>query len=182
MIAWTKGQVRPRMNVSEHFNSNYPKLHALAEHFFRKQPSSSTLQATALVHEVYLRFADFEAANIHDREHFMALAASAMRQVLIDKARRRKADKRGGNSTPVTFHDELVSPAGTPCDLVVLHDLLSRLARLDERQARIVEMRVFGDMTLVEIARVLDVSIATVEKDWRQARAWIRVQLDGKNA
>ena len=124
------------MNVSDHFHSNYPKLHSLAEQFFRRQPSSSTLQATALVHEVYLRFADFEAANIRGREHFMAMAASAMRQVLVDKARRRKADKRGGNLTPATFHDELVSPGGTPCDLVVLHDLLSRLARLDERQAR----------------------------------------------
>lgn len=166
------------MNVSNHFDSNYSKLHALAENLFRKQPLNCTLQATALVHEVYLRFAELESASINGREHFLALAASAMRQILIDKSRRRKADKRGGNDLPVTLTDELVSPGGTGVDLLVVHDLISRLARLDERQARIVEMRVFADMTVAEIAVVLDVSIATVEKDWRQARAWIRSRID----
>lgn len=175
-------QVQSRMNVSQHFHSNYPKLHALAEQLFRRQSTSSTLQPTALIHEVYLRFAELEAASIHGREHFMALAATAMRQVLIDKARRKKADKRGGHLSPVTFHDELVSPGGFACDLVALHDLISRLALLNERQARIVEMRIFGDMTIAEIAHVLDVSVATVEKDWRQARVWLRLQLDGRIA
>lgn len=166
------------MNVAHHFNSNYSKLHALAEQLFRRQPSTCTLQATALVHEVYLRFADLESTTINGREHFLAIAAKAMRQILVDKARRRKADKRGGNDTPVTLTDELVSPAGAGADVLVVHDLLTRLARLNERQARVVEMRVFADMTVPEIAVVLNVSIATIEKDWRQARAWIRSRVE----
>jgi RNA polymerase sigma-70 factor, ECF subfamily len=166
------------MNVAHHFDSNYSKLHALAENLFRKQPTNCTLQATALVHEVYLRFADLEARTINGSEHFLAMAATAMRQILVDKARRKRASKRGGNDTPVTLTDELVSPGGAGTDVLVVHDLLTRLARLHERQARIVEMRVFADMTVPEIAVVLDVSIATIEKDWRQARAWIRSRVD----
>lgn len=99
-------------DVPLHFEATYPKLHAFAEKLFRRQPSTSTLQATALVHEVYLRFARLDPSNIKDHEHFMALAAGAMHQILTDKARRRNAGKRGGGSTPITLSHVMVSPSG----------------------------------------------------------------------
>lgn len=168
-----------RVNGLIHFEATYPKLHALAEKFFRRQASTCTLQATALVHEVYLRFAAMEPSDIRGHEHFMALAASAMHQILIDKARRRKATKRNAGSDPITLMPHLVSGQGSPCDVLIVHDLISRLAQMNARQARIVEMRIFADMTVCEIAAALDVSNATVERDWRQARAWMRTRLGG---
>jgi RNA polymerase sigma-70 factor, ECF subfamily len=165
-------------NVSSHFHTAYPKLHTLAEKLFRRQPSTSTLQANGVGARSVSPFADMDPASIKDREHFMAMAASAMHQILVDNARRRKADKRGGGNAPVTLTDVLVSSRGNACDVLVIHDLISRLVQLDPRLARVVEMRLFADMTLPEIVQVLDVSLATVEKDWRQARAWLRVELD----
>lgn len=166
------------MEPSNHFEMAYPKLHALAEKLFRRQPSTSTLQATALVHEVYLRFARLDPAGIKDREHFMAMAATAMHQILTDRARRRKASKRGGDGQISLSFPKVLGP-GSVCDVLVIHDLITRLSEMDPRQARVMEMRIFADMTVPEVARVLGVSVATVEMDWRKARAWMRVELDG---
>lgn len=167
------------MELSNHFETTYAKLHALAKRHFRRQSSASTLQTTALVHEVYLRFARLDPAGIKDREHFMAMAATAMRQILTDMARRRSASKRGGGSCRITLDHAMVSHPGAACDALVINDLITRLTELDPRQARVVEMRVFADMTVPEVAHVLSVSVATVEKDWRKARAWMRARLDG---
>lgn len=169
------------MAPSNHFESAYPKLHALAEKLFRRQPSTSTLQATALVHEVYLRFARLDPASIKDREHFMAMAATAMHQILADRARRRNASKRDSGGQLSLVFPKVLGP-GTVCDVLVIHDLITRLHELDPRQAHVVEMRVFADMTVPEVARVLGVSVTTVEMDWRKARAWMRAELDGVRA
>jgi RNA polymerase sigma-70 factor (ECF subfamily) len=167
------------MALSDHFETAYPKLHALAERLFRRQPSTSTLQATALVHEVYLRFARLDPDGIKDREHFMAMAATAMHQILTDRARRRNASKRGGGGGQISLAFPRVLGPGTVCDVLLIHDLITRLSELDPRQARVVEMRIFADMTVPEVAKVLSVSVATVEMDWRKARAWMRAELDG---
>ncbi len=166
------------MAPSNHFETAYPKLHALAERLFRRQPSTSTIQATALVHEVYLRFARLDPAGIKDREHFMAMAATAMHQILTDRARRRKASKRGGGGQLSLAFPSVLGP-GTVFDVLMIHDLITRLSELDPRQARVVEMRIFADMTVQEVANVLGISVATVEMDWRKARAWMRAELDG---
>lgn len=162
---------------SDLFERIYDKLHALAKRHFARQPASSTLQPTALVHEVYLRLARHDMADINDREHFLALAATAMRQILIDEARRRKAAKRGDEWVRVTL-DGVRSPREDAIvDTLVLDDLITRLTALNPRHARVVELRVFAGMTVAEVARVLSVSLSTAEKDWRQARAWLRAEL-----
>lgn len=158
------------------FVQAYERLRTLAERHYFVSPSS-TLQPTALVHEVYLRLAESEEWEFRDDEHFLAVAATAMRQVMIDGIRRRKALKRGEGWARVTLQDVALAPGNAPVDLLVLDEVLVRLAALDARQARIVELRVFGGLTVPEVARTLDVSVSTVEKDWRQARAWMRLEL-----
>lgn len=161
---------------SVRFVQAYERLRTLAERHYFFSPSC-TMQPTALVHEVYLRMAESEACEFRDDEHFLAVAATAMRQVMIDRVRRRKANKRGGGWARVTLQDVALAPGNAPVDLLVLDEVLARLATLDARQARIVELRVFGGLTVPEVAHALAVSVRTVEKDWRQARAWMRLEL-----
>ncbi|ACY13956.1 ECF-type sigma factor [Haliangium ochraceum] len=158
------------------FVQAYERLRALAERQYLLS-TSSTLQPTALVHEVYLRLVNSDAHGFRDEEHFMAVAATAMRHVLIDRVRRHNASKRGGEWTRVTLEGVALNAASEPVDLLVLDEVLTRLEALDPRQARIVEMRVFGGLTVSEVARTLGVSTRTVEYDWRQARAWMRLEL-----
>lgn len=159
------------------FEDVYARLRELAHQRFRGARPSSTLQPTALVHEVYVRMAQQDPPPFNDREHLLAVAATAMRQILIDAARRRQAAKRGGDWARVTLGDVISPRQDDAVDVLELDRALTRLTELHARQARIVELRVFADLTVPEVARVLDVSTATVEKDWRQARAWLRVQL-----
>lgn len=171
------------IDSSTQFERVYEKLHALACRHVRGRGRSPTLQATALVHEVYLRMVRQDAAAFTDREHFLAVAATAMRQILIDRARRRSAAKRGGGWAQISLNGvEAPGRSGAIVDLIVLDDRITRLAALSPRQARVVEMRVFAGMTLDEVASVLAVSTSTVEKDWRQAKAWLRLQLQQEYA
>ncbi len=155
----------------------YDELRALAGSFFGRQPGHHTLQPTALVHEAYMRLANQEEPAWQDRRHFFNVAAMAMRQLLTDHARRKKSIKRGGELGKVTL-DEAVAPL-TDCDidLVALDDVLTRLAKLDERQARIVELRFLAGLTVEETAAVLEISPRTVKLDWQMARAWLRREL-----
>jgi len=153
----------------------YEDLRRLAEAYFRRQDPGHTLQPTALVHEAWLRLAQGPA--IADREHFLAVAATAMRQILVDHARRRGAAKRGGDASRITL-DDAVSPAPAPAlDLLDLDAALTMLARLDPRKARVVELRFFAGLTLAEVAAVLHVSAVTIGTDWRMARAWLSREL-----
>ena len=153
----------------------YAELRALAGSYFRGR-SEQTLQPTALVHEVYLRLVRADGTEWKDRAHFMAVAATAMRQILTDRARRRTAGKRGGIGRERVTLANL--PAFAPAvDVVALDDLLGRLAELDARQARLVELRFFGGLTEEEAAETLGVSLRTVQKDWRKAKAWLLAEL-----
>jgi RNA polymerase sigma-70 factor (ECF subfamily) len=171
------GTERAPHDMASLFEDVYRKLRELAEQRFRRGSPGATLQPTALVHEVYLRLAQQDGAAVHDREHLLAVAALAMRQILIYQARRRHAGKRGGDWARVTLGDVIAPQQDAAVDLLALDRVLTELSGLHPRQARIVELRVFADLTVPEVARVLGVSTATVEKDWRQARAWLRVQL-----
>ncbi len=155
----------------------YAELRALAGAIFRSQPEGHTLQPTALVHEAFLKLAQAANAQWRGREHFLAVAARAMRQVLASHARKRATHKRGGGRARVTLTGIAANDLTSSVDLVELDAVLTELERLSPRQTRIVECRIFGGLTLPEIAAALEVSLATVEKDWRRARAWLAVEL-----
>ncbi len=153
------------------------ELRSLAAGYLRNERPGHTLQATALVNEAFLRMVGKQPVAWQSRSHFFGVAAKAIRRVLIDHARKRDAQKRGGRNTPATLHDEhAITPDGQ-LDLVALDDALSRLAELDERQARVVELRFFAGLTVAETAETLGVSDRTVEGDWSMARAWLKREL-----
>lgn len=144
----------------------YEHLRALAGSYFRGQPADHSLQPTALVHEAYLKLVNSPSESWNGRMHFCAVAATAMRQILHDRARRRRAAKRGGGEAERVPLEQMVTPTGgETIDLLVLDEALERLTRLAPRRARIVELRFFGGLTIAEAAEVLSVSHATVEND-----------------
>ena len=155
----------------------YEELRDLAGNYFRGRPGH-TLQPTALVHEAYVKVTDRTGVQFKDRAHFFAVCAVAMRSILADHARTVRRAKRGGNWKQVGLTGIDTPGGGEPVDLLALDEALTELARRSERQARIVEYRFFAGMTVEEIAPVLEVSRATVERDWRMARAWLMVQLE----
>jgi RNA polymerase sigma factor (TIGR02999 family) len=151
----------------------YPELRRLAGAFMRRERSGHTLQTTALVHEVYLRFARAKAVDVEDRSHFLGVAARLMRQVLIEHARRKQCSKRGGEALRVPLEEGLaVTPEGAG-EVLALDEALRALEQIDARKAEVVEMRYFGGMTVPEIAEALQVSGRTVERDLRLAHAWL---------
>jgi len=155
----------------------YAELRGLAAGYLRHERVGHTLQPTALAHEAFLRLVDQRAVSWQDRAHFLALAAQAMRRILADQARRRHALKRGGDAVRVALEDvELVAPGGD-VEIDALDSALEKLAALDARQAQIVELRFFGGLTLEETAEVVEVSTATVKRDWLMARAWLHREL-----
>src|SRR5262249_16983834 len=145
-----------------------------------------TLRTTALVHEVYLRMAQGQPIGARDREHFYATAARAMRQILVDHARRRTADKRGGGVRPEALDDQiigqLVAPEGREEEILAIRAALRNLETVDERLAKLVEMRFYGGLSVEETAEMLGVSERTVKRDWRKARAFLYRQLHGSTA
>lgn len=157
------------------------ELHTVAGSLMRRQNPGHTLQATALVNEMYLRLAASEGLAAENRTHFLAIAARAMRQVLSRHAEERRSLRRGGAMERVSFCDELGND-GVEDTSLQLDAALEKLNALDERQARVVEMRFFANMTTHEIAEALSVSSATVEREWRMARAWMRAELARENA
>jgi RNA polymerase sigma factor (TIGR02999 family) len=161
----------------------YDQLRVIAERKMRRERADHTLQPTALVNEAFLRLVDQSRVQWQGRAHFCAVAASMMRRILVDHARRRSAEKRGAGATPVVL-DEALAPAHarSPLDIVALDDLLERLAALNERHARVVELRFFGGLSVKETAHALDVSPATVKNDWRVARAWLLSQMSNDDA
>jgi len=157
----------------------YDELKAIAANKMRDERPDHTLQPTALVHEAFLRLVDQTRVQWQGRAHFCAMAANMMRRILVDHARRRAAEKRGAGFGRITL-DEAGAMAGgdNPAELVALDDLLSQLAELNERHARVVELRFFAGLDVKETAHVLGVSPATVKNDWRTARAWLMSRLD----
>lgn len=155
----------------------YDDLRRIADGRLRRERDDHTLNATALVHEAYLKLARLDRLAWQNRAHFLAIASQAMRQILVDYAIRRGAEKRGGNRQAIPLDDNLAGEEQTAESILALHEALERLSQLDARQARIVECRFFGGMNLDETAAALDISAATVSRDWTMARAWLNSQL-----
>lgn len=154
----------------------YEELRELAAQKMRRERMGHTLQPTAMVHEVYLRLVG-EGAHWDGREHFLAVAATTMRRVLINHARDRSRDKRGGGVSRVTLDRMVEFLEDASIDTIALDDALTRLAELSPRQARVVELRVFGGLTISEAARALDLGETTVKSEWTFARAWLKREL-----
>lgn len=155
----------------------YDELRALAESCLQRERHGHTLQATALVHEAYLRLIKQEEVEWRNRAHFFAIAAQAIRRILVDHARGRQRAKRGGDRERVTLDEDVAITPDRDLDVVELDEALEKLAQLNQRQARIVELRFFGGLALREVAEVLGVSPRTVDGDWCMARAWLRREL-----
>jgi RNA polymerase sigma factor (TIGR02999 family) len=154
----------------------YDELRRRARHYLHGERPNHTLRPTALVNEVYLRMVNVERVNWHDRSHFFAIAARHMRRILVDSARARRNQKRGGGAANVTF-DEYLAPFERGPDLVALDDALEQLALQDPRKARVVELRFFGGLTNEEIADALTISTDTVTRDWQVAKLWLRREI-----
>lgn len=150
----------------------YDELRRVARARLRSEARDHTLQPTALVHEAYLRLLGARASP-QNRAHLFAMSARLMRQVLVDHARRRKADKRGSGATTMTLTDAVPSPQSPVVDLLVLDEALTQLGELDERLSQVVELKCFGGLSIAEMASSLNVSAATVERDWAMAKAWL---------
>jgi RNA polymerase sigma factor (TIGR02999 family) len=155
----------------------YDQLRALAESYLRQERPDHTLQATALVHEAYVRLVRQEEVEWQSRAHFFAVAAQAIRRILVDHARGRQRAKRGGDRQRVRLEEDIALAKGRDLDLLALDEAMEKLATLHERQARIVELRFFGGLSLKDVAKFLGISPRTVDGDWSMARAWLKREL-----
>ena len=153
------------------------ELHQIAQRCMAGERAGHSLQATVLVNEAYLRLVDGKAVAWHDRAHFLAVAARVMRRILVDHARARRAQKRGGPATRVTFDEALVVTNEPREDFLALDDALEALAKFDERKSRVVELRFFGGLTVEETASVVKVSSETVMRDWQLAKVWLQREM-----
>ena len=176
LLAWQNGDASAADAL---FPAVYSGLHDIAARAMRRETPGHTMQTTGLVHEAYLRLVDQRRCDWRNRAQFFGVAAQVMRRILVDHARERHAAKRGSGLTHVTLGDESVAAGSdeNAADVVALHDALETLARLDPRQARLVELRYFGGLNIDETAAALDVSPATVKREWAVARAWLRREL-----
>jgi RNA polymerase sigma factor (TIGR02999 family) len=175
LIAWSEGQGEA---IKDLMPLVYDDLRRVAAGYMRREAAGHALQPTALVHEAYVRLIDQTRVKWRDRAHFFGVAAGLMRRILVDHARRRRAEKRGGDWERVTLAEYEVAAGGPPdVDVLSLHESLERLVAFDPQQARIVELRYFGGLTIEETAEVVGVSPATVVREWTIAKAWLRADL-----
>ena len=151
----------------------YQELRRLAHFQLQKERPNHTLQSAALVHEAYARLVGQNSVDFESRTHFLAIAAQLMRQILVDYARRHRAEKRGGGVCMVTLDDAMALQQNKDLDVVALDDALNALAKIDARQSRVVELRFFAGLSLEETAQALDIGPATVQREWTMARAWL---------
>ena len=173
----TTGNPRDRAALDALLPVVYAELKALASRYLRNERPDHTLQPTALVHEAYLRLSQQHGVDWSDKAQLFGIAAQMMRRILVNHAEARNSGKRGGHITRVTL-DESVSWEGSlEVDIVALDEALSRLAQLDLRQERVVELRFFAGLSIEETAQVLDISPATVKREWSMAKAWLRNEL-----
>ncbi len=172
---WSQGD---RTALDELTPLVYNELHRIAHRYIAQQAPGHTLQTTALLHEAYLRLAGQEENQWENRAHFFGVAAQAMRHILVDYARAQLREKRGGGAQRISLDEGFAIGTEQSGEIIALHDALTELAKLDERQSKIVELRFFGGLTEPEIATILQVSQRTVSSNWRLARAWLLRQLD----
>ena len=175
--AWGSGDEAALTRLAEHV---YPELRRMARRYMKSESQGNSMQATALVHEVYLRLVDVSKVEWRARAQFFAMAAQMMRRILVDAARARGADKRGGLAPKVNIDETpLLSPAPDR-SILALDEALTAFSELAPRQAKVVELRYFGGLTIEETAEVLGVSVDTAKRDWRMAKAWLLAQLSRK--
>lgn len=174
LVTWSGGD---REALDQLVPLVYQELRQLARRHLVKERSDHTLNTTALVHEAYFKLVDIHQVEWQDRAHFFAMASRAMRRILIDYARARTRHKRGGVQEKVPLDEVALFSEQQADELIALEEALQRLAELDERQSQVVEMRFFGGLTIEETAHVLDLSPASVKRDWTVARAWLNHQL-----
>lgn len=155
----------------------YDTLHRMARQQRRRQRGHATLNTTALVHEAYLKLSQHTNASWSDRTHFYRVAARAMRQILVDYARKQQAAKRGGKQPDASFNEKLYIVEEKAHEMIALNDALDELAELDARQSKVVELRYFVGFTIPETAEALGISVATVKRDWTAARAWLHLKI-----
>ena len=174
LLAWTNGDPAALEALTRHV---YSELRRLAAAFTRREREGRTLQATALVHEVYLKLIDVRQVDWKGRAHFYGACAEMMRRILVDAARKRSAARHGGGMLRVDVDSDLPVSQTRDSRLMALDDALEELQKVDPRKARIVELRYFGGLSVEETATVLKVSVETVTRDWRLARGWLLSQL-----
>jgi RNA polymerase sigma-70 factor (ECF subfamily) len=172
--AWTGGDERA---IDRLLPVLYEELRRTARAYMRRERSGHTLQTTALVNEVFLRLVDMHQVELHDRVHFLTMAAQLMRRILVDHARRRGYLKRGGGERPVPLGEAATVSPGSRSHLVAVDDALNALAKRDARKAKVVEMKFFGGLSVEETAAALNVSSQTVLRDWSLAKAWLRREM-----
>jgi RNA polymerase sigma-70 factor, ECF subfamily len=155
----------------------YDELRRLARHYLKSERPEHTLQSTALVHEAYLRLVGQSSLQVESRAHFFGIAAGLMREILVDHARRRGAAKRGADCLTLTLDEAVALPQKKELDVIALDDALNTLAGMDPRQCRIVELRFFGGLSIEETSDVLEISTATVKREWTTARLWLQREM-----
>jgi len=177
LLAWNGGD---RAALDNLMPIVYEELRRIARRYMRSENPGHSLQATVLVNEAYIRLVDQKRVNWQNRTHFFSAAAQILRRVLVEHARARGRLKRGGNALKVTLHDEISPAAAVRLDLVALDDALTQLAKLDPQQERIIELRFFAGLSIEETGEALNISPATVKRDWATARAWLYREMTSK--
>jgi RNA polymerase sigma-70 factor (ECF subfamily) len=170
LAAWSKGDPDALNKV---IPLVYAELHRIARRAWSQQPHNNTLQPTALINEAYLKLANVENATFQDRCHFFAVASSAMRQILVNHAKSRLTEKRGGGRVNVSLDEVQPAVHQEAAEIVALHEALESLQTVDPRKSKVVEMRYFGGLSVEETAEAMGVSVRTVNRDWRLARSWL---------
>jgi len=176
LLAWSQGD---RSALEELIPLVYDELHRMARRYMVREQAAHTLQTTALVNEAYLRMVDLRKVQWQNRAHFFAVSAQLMRRILVDFARSRNYQKRGGGKRKVSLDEALEVSPEQDADLVLLDEALNALAALDDRKRRVVELRFFGGLTVDETAHVLEVSPDTVMRDWKMAKVWLLREMTG---
>jgi RNA polymerase sigma factor (TIGR02999 family) len=174
LLDWSEGD---REALDKLIPIVYSELRLRAARYLRRERPGHTLQTTALIHETYLRLVDQKDVQWQNRAHFFGIAAQLMRRILVDHARQRDAAKRGGADRTLTLDDAMAVFAGRDVNLIALDEALTRLAEIDARQSKVVELRYFSGLSIEETAEVLGVSPATVKLDWSMAKAWLRREM-----
>lgn len=178
LAAWGKGD---QSALNELMPLVYNELHRMARRAWSRQEQGNTLQPTALINEAFLRLAGTENASFQNRCHFLAVACTAMRQILVNHAKSRHTGKRGGGEAALSIDDVQLAVHQEATEVVALHEALKRLQDIDPRKSQVVEMRYFGGLSIEETAEALGISVITVNRDWRLARTWLIREMKGES-
>jgi RNA polymerase sigma factor (TIGR02999 family) len=178
LLAWSEGDSSALEQLTPVV---YRELHRLARHYIAQERPDHTLQTTALVHEAYLRLVDVNRMQWTNRAHFFAVSAQVMRRILVEFARRRHRDKRGGDAARLTLDEALTVSVERGPDLLALDEALRTMAEMDPRMSKVVELRFFGGLTVEETGEVLKISPETVMRDWKSAKVWLLRELSAGN-